>query len=105
MLSADGNVVWQKDLGSDAYCDIQTNPSDARHLILNTKDGVFSSLFLNSFHADQATFKRFEAEISPGGSLHCWMPGAHDMVVLLLQREVCIGCTDVCCRDMSLIII
>jgi hypothetical protein len=85
---ADGIVVWHKDLGSDEYSAIQTDPSDLRRIILNTPDGVFSSLMIKAFSDERVTFKRFQAEISHGGSLQCWMPNVQDIVILLLQREL-----------------
>ena len=75
-------------MGSDEYSAIQTDPSDLRRIILNNPDGVFSSLMIKAFSDERVTFKRFQAEISQGGSLQCWMPNVHDIVILLLQREL-----------------
>lgn len=59
-----------------------------RRIILSSKSGVFSSLFLESLRGDKVPFKRFQADISDGSSLQCWMPGVNNIVILLLPREM-----------------
>lgn len=87
LVCTDGNVVWQKDL-NDEYSDIQTDPCDVRRIILSSTSGVFSSVFMQSLKGDKVTCTRFQAEISEGSSLQCWMPGVHNIVILLLSREI-----------------
>lgn len=88
ILGVDGNVVWKRDFGAvDNFTHMQSNPDDLRQLVLNTKSGIFSVLTIESL--ENIIVKRFEASIGDG-SLMCWVPGSHDLVALVLQREVCV---------------
>ena len=82
-----GNVVWKRDFGSDAFSSIQTNPNDRRQVVMNTDDGVFGMLQIDSVSSRSIEYKRYQAEISPGGRFTCWLPGVHGIAVLLLDRE------------------
>ena len=79
--------MWQKEL-NDEYNHIQTDPCDVRRLVLSSRSGVFSSVFFQSLSGDKVTFMRFQADITEGSSLQCWMPGVHNIVILLLSREM-----------------
>lgn len=82
-----GNVVWKRDFGSDSFSNIQTNPNDRRQVVMNTDDGVFGMLQIDSALSGSIEYKRYQAEISPGGRFTCWLPGVHGIAVLLLDRE------------------
>ena len=83
-----GGVVWRRDFGpSDAFNSIQADPCDRRRLVLSTAAGAFSALRLDAPSADKTRYQRFQAEIS-AGSLRCALPGARDLLLLLLQREL-----------------
>jgi hypothetical protein len=79
--------VWHKEL-HDEYNHIQTDPCDVRRLVLSSTTGVFSSVFFQSLKGDKVQFMRFQADITEGSSLQCWMPGVHNIVILLLSREM-----------------
>ena len=77
--------MWHKEL-HDEYNDIQTDPCDVRLLVLSSTTGVFSSVFFQSLKGDKVQFMRFQADITEGSSLQFWMPGVHNIVILLLSR-------------------
>lgn len=83
-----GGVVWRRDFGStDAFNSMKTDPCDRRRLVLSTAAGAFSALRLDAPSADKTRHQRFQAEIT-AGSLRCALPGARDLILLLLQREL-----------------
>lgn len=82
--------MHKKDLGGDEYWSMMSHPHDLRQLVLGANEGIFSSLRVDSLDSQKIEFKRFQASISAGSTLKCWIPGIEDVVMLLLEREVCV---------------
>ena len=71
---------------------LPTAPTRRRQLVLSGSRGTFIVLWLTKPTADRVQQRQYQVDLGPGGTLRCVFSRTHDLLFLLLEREVRWGC-------------